>query len=53
MSMAEPLMPHPEEPDTALDEHQDAPVPEPHAESADANDTLSSAGRAHADETPG
>ena len=53
MSMAEPLMPHPEQPDTAADERQDAPVREPHAEPAEANDTLTSAGRAHeGDETP-
>jgi hypothetical protein len=49
MSMAEPLMPHPEKPDTALDEHGDAPVREPHGEPADANDTLTSAGRAKAE----
>ncbi|MDH2444541.1 hypothetical protein QDR37_11350 [Amnibacterium sp. CER49] len=45
MSMAEPLMPHPEDPDTAGDEHRDAPVQEPHGEPAEANDTLTSAGR--------
>jgi hypothetical protein len=48
MSMAEPLMPHPEQPDTALDEHADAPVPEEHGEAADANETLTSAGEAAA-----
>ncbi|MCU1474256.1 hypothetical protein [Amnibacterium sp.] len=41
--MAEPLMPHPEQPDTALDEHRDAPAREPHAE---ADETPTSAGRA-------
>ena len=48
MSMAEPLMPHPEDPDTALDEHEheDAPVPEEHGEPAEANETPTSAGRA-------
>ena len=46
MSMAEPLMPHPEEPGTAGDERRDAPIPEPHTEPAEANDTLTSAGRA-------
>lgn len=39
MSMAEPLLPHPESPDTASDEHQDAPVPETHGEPAEANDS--------------
>jgi hypothetical protein len=39
-------MPHPEQPDTAFDEHRDAPIPEPHTEPAEANDTLTSAGRA-------
>ena len=42
MSMAEPLMPHPESPDTAFDERQDAPVPEPHAEPAEANERRAS-----------
>ena len=46
MSMAEPLMPHPEDPDTAFDE-RDAPVREEHDEPAAANETLTSAGRAH------
>ena len=46
MSMAEPLMPHPEQPDTALDEHRDAPVPEEHGEPAEADEELTSAGRA-------
>lgn len=50
--MAEPLMPHPEQPNTAADEHRDAPVPEPHGEPAEANDTLTSAGRAAAGEDP-
>ena len=52
MSMAEPLMPHTEDQDTALDEHRDAPVPEEHGESADANDTLTSAGRAAQGDDP-
>lgn len=52
MSMAEPLMPHPEQPDTALDEHGDAPVPEQHGEPAEANETLTSAGRAADGEDP-
>ena len=52
MSMAEPLMPHPENPDTALDEHQDAPVPEEHGEPEEANDTLTSAGRAAEGDDP-
>jgi hypothetical protein len=45
MSMAEPLMPHPEQPDTAYDEH-DAPVPEEHGEPVAANEEPTSAGRA-------
>ena len=49
MSMAEPLMPHPEQQDTAFDEHEDAPVPEEHGEPAEANETLTSAGRAASD----
>ena len=49
MSMAEPLMPHPEPQDTAFDEHEDAPVPEEHGEPAEANETLTSAGRAAAE----
>jgi hypothetical protein len=52
MSMAEPLMPHPEPRDTAFDEHADAPVREPHAEPAEANGTPTSAGRAQDGETP-
>lgn len=52
MSMAEPLMPHTEDPDTALDEHRDAPVPEEHGEDADANDTLTGAGRAAQGDDP-
>ncbi|HEY0374530.1 MAG TPA: hypothetical protein VGC94_07025 [Amnibacterium sp.] len=51
--MAEPLMPHPDEPDTALDEHHDAPVREPHAETAEANETPTSAGGARQGRTPG
>ena len=47
MSMAEPLMPHPERPDTAFDEHGDAPVPEEHGEPAEANETRTTAGTAH------
>ena len=39
MSMAEPLTPHPQPPDTAFDEQQDAPIPEPHAESAEADES--------------
>lgn len=50
MSMAEPLMPHPEAPDTALDERRDVPVQEPHGEPAEANETPTSAGRAEADD---
>lgn len=50
MSMAEPLMPHADEPDTALDEHDDAPVPEQHGEPADANGAPTSAGRAGQDD---
>lgn len=46
MSMAEPLLPHADEPDTALDEHEDAPVPEEHGEPAEANETPTSADRA-------
>ena len=46
MSMAEPLMPHPESPDTASDERGDAPVPEEHGEPEEANSTLTSAGAA-------
>jgi hypothetical protein len=42
MSMAEPLMPHPETPDTAFDERSDAPVPEPHGEPAEANESPAS-----------
>ncbi|MGN6743468.1 MAG: hypothetical protein ACTHJL_09260 [Amnibacterium sp.] len=49
MSMAEPFVPHPDEPDTALDPHRDAPVQEPHGEPAEANETPTSAGRAHDD----
>ncbi|MGN6446259.1 hypothetical protein [Amnibacterium sp.] len=49
MSMAEPLMPHPEELNTALDEHPDAPVQEEHGEPAEANETLTSAGEAAAE----
>lgn len=52
MSTAEPLMPHPEEPDTALDPHRDAPVPEEHGEPAEADETLTSAGEAHRDDHP-
>ncbi|WP_158590055.1 hypothetical protein [Amnibacterium setariae] len=51
MSMAEPLMPHPEDPDTAFDE-RDAPVPEEHGEPAEADETLTSAGRARRDRGP-
>jgi hypothetical protein len=46
MTMAEPLMPHPEQPDTAFDEHGADAVPEEHDEPAEANETLTSAGRA-------
>ncbi|MGT2427137.1 hypothetical protein [Amnibacterium kyonggiense] len=49
MSMAEPLMPHPEDRDTAFDE-RDAPVPEEHGEPAEANETPTSSARAHADD---
>lgn len=49
MSMAEPFMPHPEQPDTAFDKNADAPVPEEHGEPAEANETLTSAGRAAED----
>lgn len=49
MSMAEPFLPHPEQPDGALDEHADAPVPEDHGEPAEANETLTSAGEAATD----
>ncbi|MFD1722090.1 hypothetical protein [Amnibacterium endophyticum] len=52
MSTAEPMMPHPDEPDTALDPRRDAPVPEEHDEPAEANETLTSAGEAHAGEDP-
>lgn len=53
MSMAEPLMPHPVQPDTAFDEHEDAPVPEPHSEPAEANETPTSAGEAAAEDAAG
>lgn len=52
MSMAEPFMPHPENPDTAVDPRDDAPVPEQHGEPEEANDTLTSAGRAAQGEDP-
>lgn len=42
MSMAEPLMPHPDSEDTAFDERSDAPIPEPHAEPAEANESPAS-----------
>jgi len=42
-------MPHPEQPDTAFDAHDDAPVPEEHGEPAEANETLTSAGQAAKD----
>lgn len=48
MSMAEPFMPHPEDDDTALDQ-RDAPIPEEHGEPAEANEELTSAGRAAAE----
>jgi hypothetical protein len=48
MSMAEPLMPHPKKDDTVYDE-RDAPVREEHGEPAEANDELTSAGRAAAE----
>ena len=51
MSMAEPFMPHPEQPDTAFDGHEDAPVPEEHGEPAEADETLTSAGEAAAERT--
>ena len=46
MSMAEPLMPRPDQPDTALDDHPDAPLPEEHGEPAEADETPTSTGRA-------
>lgn len=49
MSMAEPFLPHPEQPGTAFDEHEDAPVREEHGEPAEANETLTSAGQAAAE----
>lgn len=52
MSMVKPLMPQPEEPDTALDEHPDAPVPEEHREPAEAEDMLTTAGRAAEGDDP-
>lgn len=52
MSMAEPFMPHPEQPDGAFDEHADAPVPEEHGERPEADETLTSAGRAAAERDP-
>ncbi len=39
-------MPHTEDPETALDERSDAPVPEQHGEPEEAEHTLTSTGRA-------
>lgn len=39
MSMAEPLLPHPESAETALDGNEDAPIPEPHSASVEADDS--------------
>lgn len=42
-------MPHPDQPDTAVDPHQDAPIPEDHGEPPEANETPTSAGEAAAE----